>query len=277
MPLNDCFSRSGAAQWGCCAFSELQLSDQQRQQALQLCPNAQGVYVAAYPYFAGDRPGNLSLYARGEDYHRVLRRRLGEIAQYLAAQYPEYHFVTGVDSSPLDERQCARLAGVGIAGRNGLVIVPPYGSWVFLGTILTDLPLTSPEQPAPECVHCDACVRACPGGALDGNQFDESRCLSALTQKKGLLSPTEEALLTDHPLIWGCDICQRVCPYNRQVTQSPLDDLAGRSVPYLSALTKEDLQGLSNRTFREKYGERAFAWRGPAVLRRNLALHERKK
>lgn len=267
------FQRSGAAAWGTCAFSDLPLSAPQRQRAQELCPDARGVFVAAYPYSAGDGAGNLSRYARGEDYHLVLLRRLGEVCQGLRELYPAHRFVPGADNSPLDERACARLAGVGIQGRNGLVIVEPYGSWVFLGTILTDLPLPSAPEPAPDCLNCGACVRACPGGALDKLPFDEERCLSALTQKKGELPPEQEALLRAHPLIWGCDLCQQVCPYNRDALPSPLADLTGQgAVPYLSTLTEEDLEGLSNRSFRAKYGNRAFAWRGPGVLRRNLKL-----
>ncbi|MCD8354197.1 MAG: DUF1730 domain-containing protein [Clostridiales bacterium] len=278
MTTAELFAQSGAAAWGTCAFSDLALSPESRQKALALCSEARGVYVAAYPYFAGDRPGNLSFYARGADYHQSLLRRLRGVAEQLALLHPERRFVPGTDSSPLDERQCAKLAGVGILGRNGLVIVEPYGSWIFLGTILTDLPLPSAAAPAPDCIGCGACVRACPGGALDSLSFDESKCLSALTQKKGPLTAEEEALLAVHPLIWGCDLCQQVCPYNRDAALSPLTDLTGQDAaqPYLSSLTPEDLEGLSNRTFREKYGDRAFAWRGPGVLRRNLALKRKK-
>lgn len=271
--LNKLFSDAGAAQWGSCAFSDLSLLPENRAKAAFLCPNPSGVLIAAFPYFSGNKPGNLSLYARGEDYHLAVIRRLTLVAHSLAEHYPENQFIVGTDNSPLDERQCAWRAGVGIRGRNGLVIVPPYGSWIFLGTILTDLSLPSAETPSPDCMGCGACERACPGGALRCKPFDERKCLSALTQKKGALTTEEETLLAEHPLIWGCDICQTVCPYNKEVQLSPLADLAGMGEqPYLSALSSEDLEGLTNRTFRAKYGNRAFAWRGPAVLRRNLEI-----
>ena len=275
--LNEQFVRSGAAAWGSCAFSDLSLRGEPLARALKLCPDAAGVLIAAYPYYAGNRPGNLSLYARGEDYHRVLLRRLNGVCDALHAVYPAYRFCAGTDNSPLPERLAAKLAGVGIQGRNGLVIVPPYGSWVFLGTILTDCPLPSAEHPAPDCIGCDACVRACPGGALRAVPFDEEKCLSALTQKKGTLTAEQEALLRAHPLIWGCDVCQTVCPYNREAEHSQLPDLTGEAedLPYLDSLQASDLEGLSNRTFREQYGSRAFAWRGPAVLRRNLERKEK--
>lgn len=270
--LDELLRQSGAADWGSCAFAELSLSEEAKSACETACPGAAGVLVAAFPYFAGDVPGNLSLYARGEDYHRCVTRRLTVVAEALQSAHPQRRFVVGADNSSLDERQCARLAGVGVVGKHGLVMVEGYGSWVFLGTILTDLPLPSAEQPSPDCMGCGACVRACPGGALREAVFDEDKCLSALTQKKGQLPPEQETLVRKHPLIWGCDICQRVCPYNRGAKHSPLDDLTGQGrLPYLPSLTEADIEGLTNKTFRAKYGERAFAWRGPAVLRRNLS------
>lgn len=273
--LDEIIRDSGAAAWGTCAFSALSLTKEAEEACLRLCPHAAGVVTAAFPYFAGDVEGNISLYARGEDYHRCVTRRLTAAAERLRERFPAYTFIIGSDNSPLDERQCARLGGVGVIGKHGLVMVEGYGSWVFLGTILTDLPLPTAEQPAPDCIGCGACVRACPGGALREDVFDEEKCLSALTQKKGELPPEQEELLRRHPLIWGCDICQSVCPYNREAALSPLNDLTGRGeLAYLPSLTLSDLEGLTNRTFKAKYGQRAFAWRGPAVLRRNLALKE---
>lgn len=274
--LSPLFSAAGAADWGCCAFSDLILSPEAEAKACTLCPNPVGVFIAAFPYWAGPAQpeGNLSRYARGEDYHLALSRRLKQLAKQLQNLFPGKTFVTGTDNSPLPERQCARLAGLGIHGCHGLVILPPYGSWIFLGTILTDLPLASAPEPAPDCSGCGACIRACPTGALSREGCNPERCLSALTQKKGALTAEEERLLKAHPLIWGCDCCQLACPHNQHPQTSPLGDLTGQepTAPYLPSLAPEHLDGLTNRTFRAVYGNRAFAWRGPGVLRRNLAL-----
>ena len=275
MDLDRIFADAGAAGWGRCAFADLTLTPGALEKANALCVRPAGVFVAAFPYFPGKErlAGNLSLYARGEDYHRVLLRRLDRAAEALRALHPGRLFLPGADSSPLDERQCAALAGLGIRGRHGLVILPPWGSWLFLGTILTDLPLSSASVPAPACPDCGACVRACPTGALREEGFSPERCLSHLTQRKGSLTPEEEGLLRAHPLIWGCDCCQLACPFNREAERSPLPEFTGGGpLPCLSSLSLSDLEGLSNRTFRAAYGDRAFAWRGPAVLRRNLAL-----
>jgi epoxyqueuosine reductase QueG len=263
----------GGADWGTCALDGIPLSPEAREKVEALCPDAKGVFCLAFPYYAGNKPGNLSLYARGEDYHQAIARRLETACAALSALFPGRRFLPGVDNSPLPEREIARQAGLGIIGRNGLVILPPYGSWIFLGTILTDLPLPSAAEPSSGCMNCGACVRACPGGALREQPFDEGKCLSALTQQKGELTAAQEALLRAHPLIWGCDICQQVCPYNREAICSPLFDLTGQGeVPYVASLTLEELEGLTNRTFRAAYGNRAFSWRGPSVIRRNLTL-----
>ena len=236
--------------------------------AEELCLNPRTVLVAAFPYYAGDRPGNLSLYARGRDYHQVVTGRLNTVCDFLREKYENGLFLPAADNSPLPERQAAWRCGVGLRGKNGLVILPPYGTYVFLGTILTDQALDlPPSAPSPDCVGCGKCVAACPGGALGESGVELSRCLSELTQKKGDLTGEEAALVKAHPLIWGCDTCQRVCPYNAQPALSPLPEFREDLV---DALDGADLEGLTNRTFRDKYGDRAFAWRGPAPLRRNL-------
>lgn len=274
--LDQAFQEAGAAAWGGVGYEKLlpHMTAQSRAQAEALCPSPKTVLIAAFPYYAGVRPGNLSLYTRGEDYHLSLIRRLNTICSYLREKYPLERFLPGTDSSPLPERDAARLAGLGMGGRHGLVILPPYGSWLFLGTILTGAVVPLPVRPpAPGCENCGKCVMACPAGALSGAAFDPSRCLSHLTQKKGELTAEEAALVREHPYIWGCDLCQRACPHNIGCTLSTLPEFRNDLV---DNLWPEDLEGLTNRTFRERYGARAFAWRGPAVLRRNLALHLKK-
>ena len=268
--LNEAFAAAGAAAWGGLPFSELaeDMTPAAIAKAEGLCPNPRNVLVAAFPYYAGERPGNLSLYARGRDYHQVITGRLNTICDILRENYKNGVFLPAADNSPLPERQAAWRCGIGLRGKNGLVILPPYGSYVFLGTILTDVALDLPSRtPSPNCVGCGKCLIACPGGALGEAGVDLDRCLSELTQRKGELTAEQGALLKNHSLIWGCDTCQRVCPYNAAPALSPLPEFREGLV---DALEGADLEGLTNRTFREKYGDRAFAWRGPAPLRRNL-------
>lgn len=270
--LNELFAAAGAAAWGGAAFRRLLpfLSTDALKKVETLCPRPRTVLAAAFPYYAGERPGNLSLYARGEDYHAVVVRRLNTVCEALAEQYPGESFFPSADNSPLPEREAAWLAGIGLRGANGLLILPPYGTYVFLGTILTGAALELPERPpAPDCPRCGACRAACPAGAMGEGGPDVSRCLSELTQKKGALTGEEAARLKAHPLIWGCDFCQRACPFNADPALSPLPEF---STDLVDSLENADLEGLTNRTFREKYGGRAFAWRGPGPLRRNLEL-----
>ena len=270
--LNEAFAAAGAAAWGGLPFSELaeEMTAEAIEKAEALCPGPRTVLVAAFPYYAGESGGNLSLYARGRDYHQVITRRLNTICNFLLQKYKNCRFLPGTDNSPLPERQGAWRCGIGLRGKNGLVILPPYGSYVFLGTILTDARLELPPRiPSPGCAGCGKCQAACPGGALGAEGVDPGRCLSALTQRKGVLTEREQALIKAHPLIWGCDTCQQACPHNAAPTLSPLPEFR---TELTASLTAEDLAGLTNRNFREKYGDRAFAWRGPAPLRRNLEL-----
>ena len=270
--LDDLFRTSGAVGWGWTPYEALcsYMDEAAREKAESLCPGPKSVLAAAFSYYTGDRPGDLSLYARGRDYHLVLMERLGTVCDILREKYPMYSFEPGADSSPLPERAAARLAGLGIMGRNGLVILPPWGSWLFLGTVLTDLPLDLPlAMPSPDCMGCGRCAAACPGGALRETPFDPERCLSHLTQKKGELPPEQADQIRTHPLVWGCDVCQRVCPYNAAPRKTELPEFREGLI---DDLTPDMVEGLTNRQFKERFGDRAFAWRGPALLRRNFAL-----
>lgn len=273
--LSRLFRSVGAADWGQLPYEALRgcMTGAAQGRAAELLESEpRGVYVAAFPYYSGEMEGNLSRYARGRDYHRAVTNRLEAVCQALRTRYPERRFRPLADDSPLPETQAARLAGLGLAGRNGLLIVPPYGSWIFLGTILTDLPLEALRTPSPNCCGCGACVEACPTGALRWR--DSTVCLSYLTQKKDPLNGWETAALAHHDLAWGCDMCQLVCPYNRQAAETALpefrDDLLRR-------LSSADVAGLTNRSFREKYPDRSFTWRGPRPLERNLRLQEEQK
>lgn len=232
------------------------------------CPNPQSILIAAFPYYSGEEAGNLSLYARGRDYHTVVTGLLSAVVDGLREDYPEESFWISADNSPLPELEIAFQAGLGLRGKHGLLIVPPYGSYLFLGTILSSVALPySLGNPPPDCISCNACITHCPTGVRSEDGFLEGHCLSHITQQKGDLSPGWVNLLQKHPLVWGCDICQKVCPYNRDVPLTPIADFREGLI---CNLTPEDLEGLSNRTFQEKYGDRAFAWRGPTPLRRNL-------
>ena len=193
-----------------------------RRDPSSILPWCSSILSVAHALPPGDR-GNVARYARGDDYHRVVRARLKKVIDDLRPLFPPgTHFRVSVDTAPLLEREMALRAGVGFLGRNGMLIVPGIGSHVVLGELLTDVPLGLPTL-VPEaadvldferCGDCRACLDSCPTGAFLAPPFlDARRCLSYLTiEKRGPLAPGEASALEGR--LFGCDICQDVCPWN---------------------------------------------------------------
>ncbi len=227
------------------------------------------VILFLVPYYAGEG-GNLSSYATARDYHHYMKGLFDRILPPLAEE-SGHAYLGFADHSPIDERAAAAAAGLGIVGENGLLIHKDYGSYVFIGEIITDAPTTLSGACAPmppqHCEGCGACRAACPSGVLRGADVP---CLSALTQKKGTLAAPEVALLRNTGKIWGCDICQEVCPHNRRAIEH---GTAYTEIPFfreerIASLTKESLTAMSD----EEFASRAFSFRGREPLLRNLTL-----
>ena len=216
--------------------------------------------VAVFPYFFGDGEGKISLYARFEDYHKVLSDALNAAAELL----PSGSYRACADISPLNEVKAAALAGLGCVGKNGLLITPVYGSYVFIGEILFPFDLSCEKGMITQCIECGFCAKACPTGAIDGR----GECLSSLTQKKRL-TPEEEEIIRMSGMQWGCDICQKVCPLNKGIKKTAIPEFSGKTV---SEIKEFETKGLSDSEIKELYANRAFLWRGAAVLRRNEAI-----
>jgi epoxyqueuosine reductase len=238
-------------------------------------PAVQTVIVIGVPYplfperAAVPGEGHIASVACGEDYHRVVGRKMAALVAALKALSPEPHaFQTYVDNSRLIDKASAWRAGLGFFGKNNLLIHPDYGSAFNIGQILTDLPVAFTEAvPMPcRCGDCDRCLKACPTGALgEGFALDYTRCLSNLTQQKRL-SPEEEARI--QTFVYGCDYCQWSCPFNRQAATIFAAQAYG-DLAMLSEMTEAD--------FKKIFGERSLAWRGAAVIRRNARLVKAKK
>ena len=224
--------------------------------------------VALLPYFVEGEDGNLSMYARGKDYHIVLEEKLERLSltlKELGAKETKIH----VDKGNYNDRKAAYEASLGFYGMNGMLLAPGYGSYFFIGQIIHDLELEEDTPQDRECLMCGRCQRECPANAINGDGIDVERCLSHITQKRGELSDEEKKLIKRQKTCWGCDVCQRVCPHNRGLkTTASLEFLENR----ITSLKKEDIEGLSNKEFKEKYGNYAFSWRGKTVLLRNLEL-----
>ncbi len=260
-------SGAGAAGFVSRHWYEDRMTAEQKARAEELLPGHRGLICAVFPYFAGAAEGNLSLYARGQDYHAVVKTRLEQAAEWLRQEYG-CGAIPMADVSPFPEVWAAACAGLGKLGQNGLLLTEEYGSFVFVGLLLTDLPLEGGGAPVP-CQGCGACLRACPGGALGANgRVDETRCLSALTQRRGELREEQAYAVASHGLIWGCDACQLACPENRKARETMLPEFRE---DLLCSLRAEDV-AVGDRAFRKKYAGRAFTWRGVQPLRRNLEL-----
>lgn len=230
------------------------------QAAKRLPAGAKTVIVCIFPYLVPDEKRNISRYAAVQDYHRAAGGMLGRACEALRAAFP-FQFEPFVDNSPIREVDAALRAGLGVLGKNGLLIHPKYGSWVFLGCIVTDMPLSFSEAEKRACIGCGACVRACPAGCIGEKGIDGIRCLSAVTQKKGELTPEEILLVKKGGLLWGCDICQEVCPMNRMAAETPLD------------VFRTDRKGLLGREdLTRAVRLRAYGFRGPGPLRRNYEI-----
>lgn len=232
-------------------------------------------YLVAADVHAPER--NLSLYAVPRDYHMYVRQLSDEIIPVLREKYPAYPFAVFSDHSPIAESDAAARAGLGVLGKNHMLITREYGSFVFIAEVIVGadyLTVTGqrsdniPDNP-PSCPGCGACLRACPAADASGQAC--SGCLSSLTQKRGMLTASEQAALQRHALIWGCDECQLACPLNRVALSgthdTPIDFFLEDRMLFLTA---EGLDGMSENDFKK----RAFAWRGRDVLKRNLQLHE---
>lgn len=231
---------------------------------------SQNAVVALLPYFVEGEEGNLSMYARCIDYHIVAEEKLRALSTILlenGAKRIEVH----VDKGEHNDRKAAYEAGLGFYGMNGMLICPGLGSYFFIGQIIHDLEIEADVPDDRDCLMCGRCERECPGRAISGGEVNAEKCLSHITQKRGDLTLEEGKLIKKYGSCWGCDICQRVCPHNRGLKTTAIPEFLEDR---LKTLKCEDIEDLSNKEFKERYGKYAFSWRGKAVLLRNLKIYE---
>jgi len=208
----------------------------------------------------------------GKDYHVVLKGRLDKLSDYIKLLVPEVETLVMVDTGPLADRSVAARAGLGWIGKNGSLITPEYGSFVFLGELLTNLPLPSDEPMENKCGNCEKCIMVCPMQAIlpEKLTINCQKCLAYQTLNKGFLNDELKEKIAFSKYIYGCDICQLACPYNKD----KCNDWHKEFQPHydlINPLLKELLK-ISNKDFRETYGHMSGSWRGKKNLQRNAIL-----
>ena len=230
--------------------------------------------AVAYPHKLKQQPQKTS-YKRGKftpnswglDYHYVLQDKLDRLARGIEALTADFEYKGMVDTGALVDTAVAQRAGIGFIGKNGLVISKEFGSYMFLGELITNLDI-EPDQPVDYgCGDCNRCVTACPTSCLIGDgSMNAKRCLSFQTQDKGVMDLEFRKKIKT--VIYGCDICQICCPYNKGLD----NPLATEIDPELSHPELLPFLELSNGQFKEKFGHVAGSWRGKNILQRNTII-----
>ena len=230
--------------------------------------------AVAYPHKLKQQPQKTA-YKRGKftpnswglDYHYVLQDKLDRLAKGIEELTADFEYKGMVDTGALVDTAVAQRAGIGFIGKNGLVISKEFGSYMFLGELITNLDI-EPDQPVDYgCGDCNRCVTACPTSCLIGDgSMNAKRCLSFQTQDKGVMDLEFRKKIKT--VIYGCDICQICCPYNKGLD----NPLATEIDPDLSHPELLPFLELSNGQFKEKFGHVAGSWRGKNILQRNAIM-----
>jgi epoxyqueuosine reductase len=237
-------------------------------------PEALSVVVVLDNYYFPDEPSDsgpprIAKYARGEDYHQVTRRRLDQLGQFLLANGATIAR-SYTDNGPVPERELAQRAGLGWIGKNTMIIRPGAGSFFFIGTLFTDLPLPS-DLPF-ELDHCGSCTRcldACPTSAfVEPRVLDATRCISYLTiEQRGPIPADLAPRLEGYA--FGCDVCNDVCPWNQRFAElSPVAEF--RPLGRLDGAGPDFFDRMDEHEFAIRFGQSPFERPGLAGMRRNL-------
>lgn len=231
----------------------------------------------AYPSKMKDAPQSVKgarrgIFARaswGIDYHTVLREKLALLELYILSHIPDAKLRSMVDTGELSDRAVAERAGLGWSAKNCAIITPEFGSYVYLGEMITSIPFESSEQMEDQCGDCRLCLDVCPTGALiEGGQLNAQRCIAFITQTKTMVPDEFRAKIGNR--IYGCDTCQTVCPKNKG--KANLHQESFKPEPELVKPLLLPLLKMTNRTFKETYGHMSGAWRGKNPIQRNAII-----
>jgi epoxyqueuosine reductase len=240
-----------------------------------LLKSARSVIVVALSYSHPDEEkppglrGRLSKYCRGLDYHDLMMDRLESVASEITNRYGG-ESLCFVDTGPPLERAFAEKAGLGRLGKNTNLIIPKLGSWVFLGVLITDLEIL-PDQPAEYsiCGSCRLCLDACPTKCLTDWVLDSENCLGYLNQKYDDVPLEHRRAMGDW--LFGCDICQDVCPHNVKAVSGLVPEFSPLALPGAFPDLRQMLE-MSEQEFQAWFGPTAADWRGSQTIKRNALV-----
>ncbi len=215
------------------------------------------IIMAIFPYKVKEQPPkNISRYAAVPDYHIVCGNMLQKATQMFHVKHPHNKFEWFIDNSPIPEVAAAAHCGLGIKGKNGLLINKTYGSYVFIGEIVTDLELKC-DFADQKCLDCRRCISFCP------SKLCKENCLSSVNQQKKGLSEAQMTQIRQSNSVWGCDICSEVCPLNANAQNTYITEfIAGYRDGFVLG---------------EDSSDRAYTWRGIDVINRNYEIVNNKK
>lgn len=217
----------------------------------------------------GARRGQFCRASWGKDYHDVLRDKLNQLEAFIQETVPGAECKSMVDTGELSDRAVAERAGIGWSGKNCAIITPEFGSYVYLGEMITTLYLPEDTPLMDQCGTCNRCVDLCPTDALiQGGQLDAKKCIAYLTQTKEALPERYRHKLGNR--LYGCDTCQQVCPENKGVDFHNHPEF--EPDPEVVKPLLEPLLTISNREFKEKFGYIAGSWRGKKPIQRNALI-----
>ena len=245
-----------------------------RKDPRKIVPKARAVVVVLDNYYTPDdaeesATPRIAKYARGKDYHRATGRRLDQLADFLRARGARLSR-SFVDAGPVPERELAQRAGLGWIGKNTMLIRPDAGSFFFIGSVFTDLPLRADDSfELDRCGSCTRCLDACPTDAfVEPRLLDATRCISYLTiEQKGPIP--DELAERFHGYVFGCDICNDVCPWNQRFAQptslpefQPTAEFVGAEPDFFEGMTEEE--------FSDRFGDTPLERPGLVGMRRNF-------
>ena len=244
-----------------------------RSNPFDLFPNVKSIVVVLANYNFGEPKTaskfKIARFAQGDDYHFIIKNRLIKILDFIQKQRPKCNGVATVDTMPVAERYWATQAGLGFTGLNTMFVHPKYGSWTLIGTLLLDIELEYDKPNNCSCLKCGKCIERCPNNALSPYNLNAEKCISFLTVEYSGNFKEENAPDLKNQ-IFGCDICNQVCPHNVPALVS--EDTQLQPNVQLAEMTDCDWIEIGTNQFRKKFSKSPLKRAGLKKIRRNIAL-----